>query len=176
MVLESEIGSPAKATGTEPKLPKDSIFHALTRLFIRGALACLNLCTGSRPSQTENDPQRAKVINEIRMAYASLDHQLECQCTFCRNEVLITDLRLHLLPICDDNLTDFGTFLATCEPFTATEIELLDSNDEEYIRSAYPGLAARIQEQIDERRANYPQSQGISTRLRGMYCQMATRH
>jgi hypothetical protein len=60
-----------------------------------------------------------------------------------------------------------------CEPFTPTETALLDTNDEEYIRTAYPSLAAKVQKEIEERNKNDFLTEG---RQRGLFCTAATRH
>jgi hypothetical protein len=89
------------------------------------------------------------------------------ECKSCECELTVTALREEFL--FSESSPKDRRLQAIYEPFTATEAQLIGTNDEEYIRSAYPALASRIQDEIE---AGY----GDDRRLRGLFCTAATRH
>jgi hypothetical protein len=156
---------------------RNSIFAAIAKLAVRCALASLALCTRQRRPQAKQEIRRTEDINEARMAYETVNQQAECLCTSCICELLVTALREDLVfskdpggVECSDKTREF---YAVCEPFTSTEMELLDTNDEEHIRRMYPALASRVQKEIEARYMNQSHCDG---RGRGMFCTDATRH
>jgi hypothetical protein len=155
----------------------NSIFAAAAKLALRCALASLALCTRRRQSQAKEEIRRTEALTDARMAYATINQQAECLCTSCRCELLVTAFRDDFVfskdpegAECSDKAREF---YAVCEPFTSTEIELLDTNDEEHIRRIYPALAGRVQKEIEARYLNGSHRDGC---VRGMLCTDATRH
>ena len=125
----------------------------------------------------EEEPERTETLNEARMAFATLQHQVNCQCTSCKCELIVTAFRLKLVspnPPCSGECSnEVREFYAVYEPFTSTEIGLLNTDDEEYIRETYPAVARQAQKEIEARYLNHVHGEG---RVRGMFCTAATRH
>ena len=119
-------------------------------------------------------------IDEGRIAKAFLDYQFNCRCKSCRCEMVITGLRdLHLFdnPPCGDvDPDEWPWSMAVCEPFTTTEAKLLDTNDEQLIRFAYPALASLIERELRARYEGVAFSHEMRGRPRGTSCAAATRH
>jgi hypothetical protein len=117
------------------------------------------------------ETERIAALNKARMTYATVDQQAKCLCTSCLCELLVTALRKELvfsnLPDTYDWSEKVTEFYAVTEPFTATEIELLDTDDEEQIRRTYPIVAQQIKEEIESRYLNGALADG---RVRGMLC------
>jgi hypothetical protein len=156
---------------------RSTILRAVAKFALRCALASLAPRWHAEPSAVKENPETNEVFSKALMAKASFHQQLHCDCTSCRCELIVTAFReelvcptLHAVPIAR---MKSGIFHAVCEPFTSTEIELLNTNDEEYIESAYPNLAHRIQKEIEARYRNQAHTGG---RERGMFCTTATRH
>jgi hypothetical protein len=115
------------------------------------------------------ETERIAALNKARMTYATVDQQAKCLCTSCLCELLVTALREELvfsnLPDTYDWSEKVTEFYAVTEPFTATEIELLDTDDEEHIRRTYPIMAQQIKQEIESRYLNRALADG---RVRGM--------
>jgi hypothetical protein len=167
--------APNNGCKAETGCRRNTILLAITRFTLRCAIAFLSMCEG-KPQPTAEEPE---VTNETRMAYASFDQQVDCQCTSCKCELIVTAFRLsRLWPNHNGRISDvMRDFYAVSEPFTSTEIQLLDTHDEDYIRSHYPALAPRIKTEIALRNAYNPQLSGRTDgRPRGLFCTTATRH
>ena len=154
---------------------RDSHFITRTviRLAARCAIACLSL------SKRLRGPISTPVPNvQSSMATATLDHQEKCQCNSCKCELLVTDLRTTYLfangPSRLDNPKEWRQSNAVREPFTPTEMKLLDSKDLEYIEEVYPSLAPIMAQEIVVRRINGSSSQEQCPR--GLFCDAATFH
>jgi hypothetical protein len=156
---------------------RNSIFAAIAKLALRFALASLTLCTSRRRAETKQNIRGIEDINEARMAYATINQQVECLCTSCTCELVVTAFREDLVfskdPGGAERSDKAREFYAVCEPFTSTEIELLETNDEEHIRRMYPALASRVQNEIE---ARYLDRSHGDNRVRGKFCTDATRH
>jgi hypothetical protein len=127
-------------------------------------------------SVAEKEPVIIDFRNEMKMAFASLDHQLNCQCASCECELILTAFREELLQPrcwCTAENSRHKRFYAVCIPFTPTEIKLLDTNDAEYIEDTYPTLASRIEKEIE---TGYLNDTLLEGRKRGMFCIAATRY
>jgi hypothetical protein len=137
---------------------------------LRFASAPLKLWPPQRHIVTE-EPERTAALNKARMIYATGDQQAKCLCTSCLCELLVTALREELvfsnLPDTYDWSEKVTEFYAVTEPFTATEIELLDTDDEEHIRRTYPIMVQEIKKEIESRYLNGALADG---RVRGMLC------
>jgi hypothetical protein len=116
-----------------------------------------------------------------RIAKALLEYQMSCQCKSCLAEIIMTGLRaIHLYPNppCGDvDPEEWRWSMAVCEPFTTIEAALLDTNDEQLIKRAYPAVASLIEKEL---RARYEDDSEFSReaqeRPRGISCFAATRH
>ena len=127
-------------------------------------------------SVVEKQPVIIDFRNEMKMAVTSLDHQLNCRCASCECELILTAFREELLQPrcwCTAENSKNKRFYAVCIPFTPTEIELLDTNDAEYIEDTYPTLASRIEKEIE---TGYLNDTLLEGRKRGMFCTAATRN
>ncbi len=140
---------------------------------MRCALASLALWKHRRHSDADQEIEKTKATSEARMAFATINQQVDCMCTSCKSELIVTAFREdHVWPHGEHSERD-REFYAVCEPFTRTEIGLLDTNDEEHIRENYPRLARLVREEIESRYLNRVDADG---RVRGMFCAAATRH
>jgi hypothetical protein len=109
--------------------------------------------------------------DDAKIAFATLDYQSQCQCKTCRNETILTMLRYdHLFRDCPDKCR---WVLSVLYPFCATEMSLLDTEDEEVIQANFSALAERIEAEL---LANARERSPRSVRLRGLVCEVATRH
>jgi len=170
---------PTKAPTFHPET-KDlrySVARVVTKLAHRCSGLCHRVCILLRlssaqdgepsSSSVKHEDDKTALANLMKSLFASFHQQLKCECKSCECELTVTALREDFL--FSESSPKDRHLQAIYEPFTATEVQLLDTNDEEYIRSAYPALASRIQ---DEAEAGY----GNDRRLRGLYCTAATRH
>jgi len=154
-----------------------SVARVVTKFVHRCSGLCHRVCILLRLSSTQDgEPSSASVKHEddktalanlIKLLFASFHQQTTCECKSCECELTVTALREDFL--FSESSPKDRHIQAIYEPFTATEVQLLDTNDEEHIRSAYPALASRIQDEVE---AGY----GNDRRLRGLYCTAATRH
>jgi hypothetical protein len=161
--------TPDNRCHTETERPRNIVLRAIATLALRFALASLKLWEPRRnPVKIETD----EALNQARMAFATINQQMDCQCTSCKCELIVTAFREELVwpSECSDEAREFH---AVCEPFTSTEIELLETLDEEYISRTYPAVGRRVQEEIEARHLN---SIRCAERVRGMFCTAATRH
>jgi hypothetical protein len=177
METEKVTANPANVADIGRENTRNSMLHAVAVFVIRCALASLSRWTRPQRQSPAKEIHRTKAVNGARMAFATFDQQLQCDCSSCTCELLVTAFREDLVfvsPITDaDCSPKFKHFCVVCEPFTPAEIALLDANDEEYIRSAYPGLAAQVQKEINDRNNKGFLTEG---RQRGLFCTAATRH
>jgi len=164
--------TPNNRCHTETERRRSIVLRAIAALALRFALASLKLWAPRR-----NPVETDEALNQARMAFATINQQMDCQCTSCKCELIVTAFREELVwpnPSCIGECSDEAReFRAVCEPFTSTEIELLETLDEEYIRRTYPAVARRVQEEIEARHLN---SIHCAERVRGMSCTAATRH
>src|SRR5262249_44612070 len=130
-------------------------------------------------SQSKTDAE-AIVELENSLTMAALDHQLSCRCKSCLLEIIVTDLRAeHLFrnaPTGHGDPDDWRWSNAVLEPFTTIETALLDTNDEEFIRLAFPVLASLIEKEIEARYEEDRFDPLPEQRPRGLNCARATRH
>ena len=112
------------------------------------------------------------------MAVAALKRQLQCQCDRCRLEIIVTYLRTeHLFreaPAGDVDPNDWIWSSSVCEPFTTLEMALFETDDEEFIRRAFPVLASLIEKEINARYEDC--LWGPPEHLRGLLCANVTYH
>jgi len=157
------------------------ISRTVTKLALNCALACLTLCKRLQGSAVLHiqDHSVSSSASDM-MAKVTLEQQLRCQCGTCTRELIVTGLRVgHVFanaPCSDEDADDWRWENAVCEPFTPTEIKLLDTNDEDYIRSAFPALGSVIAEEIAARHRTSSSSLALQQRLRGLSCDAATFH
>jgi hypothetical protein len=151
-----------------------TILRTIAEFALRCATAPLTMCLIARRSAAHDELETVEVTNAAKMAVASFNDQAECLCTSCECEMILTVFRKKFLKpkwrFSNVSSNDVSLYYAICEPFTPTEIELLDTNDGEYIRRSYPSLAPRIQKEIETRYLN------DLHRHRGMFCTSITRH
>jgi hypothetical protein len=136
----------------------------------------VNAINKTQMSVAEKEPVIIDFRNEMKMAFASLDHELNCQCASCECELILTAFREELLQPrcwCTAENSRHKRFYAVCIPFTPTEIKLLDTNNAEYIEDTYPTLASRIEKEIE---TGYLNDTLLEGRKRGMFCTAATRY
>ena len=162
------------ASTSETERPGNTILVAIAKFFLRCAIVPLTMCINTRQSAADVELETVKPTNAMKMAVKSFNHQAECLCTSCECELIVTAFREEFLKpkwrSGNVSSNDVGLYYAICEPFTPTEIELLDTNDGDCIRRSYPTLAPRIQTEIETRYLN------DLRRHRGMFCTSATRH
>jgi hypothetical protein len=170
---------PIKAPAFHPET--EHLRHSVARVLTKLAHRCGSLCHRMgmllrRSSAQDGEPScssvqqesdKIELANLMKMLFASFHQQTTCECKSCECELMVTALREEFL--FSESSPKDRHLQAIYEPFTATEAQLIDTNDEEYIRSAYPALASRIQDEIE---AGY----GDDRRLRGLSCTAATRH
>jgi hypothetical protein len=159
---------------------RNFISRTVTRLAISCALACLTLCMRLSGPAVHIQNHSARSSASDMMAKATLDQQLNCRCNACTRELIVTGLRVtHVFtnaPSSDEDADDWRWQNAVCEPFTSTEMRLLDTNDEDYIRSAFPALGSVIGEEIAARQRTGSSSLALQQRPRGLSCDVATFH
>jgi hypothetical protein len=158
----------------ENERPRHSILRAIAQFALSCATAPLTKYMSTRRSAADDELETVEPTNAMRMAVASFKHQVECLCTSCECELIVTAFREEFLKpkwrFSNESSNAIGLYYAICEPFTPTEIDLLDTNDGDYIRRSYPTLAPRIQTEIETRYLN------DLRRHRGVFCTSATRH
>jgi hypothetical protein len=118
---------------------------------------------------------------EGRIAVALLNYQMSCRCKSCLSELIVTGLRVEHLyrnPPCGDvDPEEWRWSMAVCEPFTAIEGALLDTNDEQLIKLAYPAFASLVEKELRARYQKHSESSlETQERPRGIFCVAATRH
>jgi hypothetical protein len=162
------------ARTSENERPRHTMLRAIAKFALRCATAPLTMCISTRQSAANDEVETVEVTNAMKMAVAICNQQAECLCTACECELIVTALRANFLKpkwrFGNVSSNDVELYYAICEPFTPTEIELLDTNDGDYIRRSYPALAPRIQKETETRYLN------DLRRHRGMFCTSVTRH
>jgi hypothetical protein len=134
-----------------------------------------------RLNTEDSEAQISDCPDAGRIAVALLNYQMSCRCKSCLSELIITGLRkMHLYrnPPCGDvDPEEWRWSMAVCEPFTAIEAALLNTNDEQLIKLAYPAVASLVEKEL---RARYEEdlkfSHEVQERPRGISCVAATRH
>ena len=119
--------------------------------------------------------------DEGRIAKALLEYQMSCRCKSCLSEIIMTGLRaMHLYrnPPCGDvDPEEWRWSMAVCEPFTTIEAALLDTNDGQLIKLAYPSLASLIEKELRARyEEDFELSHEMQERPRGIFCAAASRN
>jgi hypothetical protein len=174
--MKSELATKdsSNARTSESERPRRAILRTIAKFVARCVTASLTMRINTRRSVADDELETIEVTNAVKMAVESFHQQAECLCTSCECELIVTAFREEFLKPKwrFDNVSsnDVALYYAICEPFTPTEIELLDTNDGDYIRRSYPALAPRIQKEIETRYLN------DLRRHRGMFCTSATRH
>jgi hypothetical protein len=119
--------------------------------------------------------------DEGHIAVALLKYQTHCLCKSCLSEIIMTALRVgHLYrnPPCGDvDPEQWRWSMAVCEPFTEIEAALLDTNDGQFIKLAYPALASLIEKELRARyEEDFESSHEVQERPRGTFCAAASRN
>src|SRR6516225_1782674 len=144
---------PTKAPTFHPET-KDlrySVARVVTKLAHRCSGLCHSVCIllrlssaqdgESSSSSVKHEDDKTALANLMKSLFASFHQQLKCECKSCECELTVTALREDFL--FSESSPKDRHIQAIYKPFTATEVQLLDTNDEEYIRSVWLVMAGR---------------------------------
>jgi hypothetical protein len=179
--MKTELPSSQRDRGSEMKRNQNFISRTVSKLALLCAHACLTVYKRLQPipTQVQNGSTQSSAYAAM-WSHLTWDHQKQCHCSTCKCEVLVTALRLiHIFaeaPVDHKRPNDWRCFHAICEPFTTTEMELLNTKDEEHIEDAYPTLAPVILTEIAARHRTGSPSPALQQRIRGLSCDVATFH
>ena len=179
--MKTELPSSQRDRVSEMKRNQNFISRTVSKLALLCAHACLTVYKRLQPfpTQVQNGSTQSSAFATM-WSYLTWDHQMQCQCSTCKSEVLVTDLRLiHIFadaPVGHKHPDNWRCHHAICEPFTTTEMKLLTSKDEEHIEDAYETLAPVILTEIMARLRTGSPSPVLQQRLRGLSCDAATFH
>ena len=134
----------SNARTSENERPRHALLRTVAKFALRCATAPLTKYISTQQSTVDDEFKTVEPTNLMKMAVASFKHQMECLCTSCECELIVTAFREEFLKpkwrFSNESSNDVSLYYAICEPFTPTEIDLLDTNDGEYIRRSYPHL------------------------------------
>jgi hypothetical protein len=93
METENVPANPTNVAEIGRESARNSILRAVAVFAIRCALASLSLWTRPQRRSPAKEIHRTKAVNGARMALATLDQQLYCDCSSCSCEILVTAFR-----------------------------------------------------------------------------------